>query len=74
MKARRNPEEAAVAQARVDLDALTAKLRHAQADYDWARSRGDVERAAQARIKLQGVIAEHERLIRQGCTKSSLLP
>jgi hypothetical protein len=57
-------------QGRDDLDVLLAKLRHAQADYDWARSRGDAERVAQIRIKLQGMNAERDRLIRRASNRS----
>jgi hypothetical protein len=55
-----------------DLDLILERLRNAQADYDWARSRGDAERAAQVRIKLQSIAAEHDRLIRRAVNSSAL--
>jgi hypothetical protein len=55
-----------------DLDVLLERLRCAQADYDWARSRGDAERAAQVRIKLQSITAEHDRLIHRMISSSAL--
>jgi hypothetical protein len=52
-------------QAYQELDLVLASLRLAQADYDWARSRGDAERVAQVRVKLRGITAEHDRLVRR---------
>jgi hypothetical protein len=54
-----------------DLDLVLERLRGAQADYDWARSRGDAERAALVRIKLQSITAEHDRLMRRAINSSA---
>jgi hypothetical protein len=48
-------------QARINVDVLSARLREAQAEYEWARSRGDAERATQARIRMQAISAERDR-------------
>jgi hypothetical protein len=50
------------ARARENLDLLSVKLRRAQADYEWACSRGDVEHASHFQIKIKGITAERDRL------------
>jgi hypothetical protein len=47
-----------------DLDLLSVKLRHVQADYERARSRGDAERIHQFRLQMGAIVAERDRLIR----------
>jgi len=46
-----------------NVDALSVRLRQAQAEYEWARSRGDTERAKQARIRMQAIAAERDRTL-----------
>jgi hypothetical protein len=48
---------------RDDLAVLSSKLFRAQTAYERARSRGDAERADQARLQLSAIIAERDRLV-----------
>jgi hypothetical protein len=43
-----------------DLDLLAAQLRQVQADYEWARSRRDIERLAQLRLRINRLTAERD--------------
>jgi hypothetical protein len=47
-----------------DFDLLSAKFCRVQADYERARSRGDVERIYQFRIQMGAITAERDRLMR----------
>ena len=43
-----------------DLDLLSVQLRQVQADYEWARSRRDIERLAQLRLRINRLTAERD--------------
>lgn len=46
-----------------NLDLLSARLRHAQLDYEFARSRGDDELISRAKLRISAISAEQERLM-----------
>jgi len=45
-----------------DLDRLSSRLRHAQLDYEFARSRGDSERLSRSKLEMSAIVAERDRL------------
>jgi hypothetical protein len=49
---------------------LIKQLAHAQADYEWARARGDAERAVRIRLKISAITAERDRLTKPGASSS----
>lgn len=59
-------------QARTSVDVLSVRLRQAQAEYEWARLRGDPERAAQARVKMEAITAERDHLYRATSSTSTV--
>lgn len=59
-------------QARANVDVLLVRLRQAQAEYEWARLRGDPERAARARIKMEAITAERDHLYRASSGTSAI--
>jgi hypothetical protein len=61
------------AQARDDLDLLSAKLRRIQGGYEWARSRGDAERISQFRMQLNAIADERNCLIKHVSDKATLV-
>jgi hypothetical protein len=52
------------AHARENLELLFRKLNRIQTDYEWARSRGDAERARRCRLQLEAITAERDRIIK----------
>ena len=49
--------------AREGLGLLSSRLWNLRKDYNWARSRGDSERAHQFELQMKAITAERERLI-----------
>ena len=62
------------ARARENLDLLSVKLRRAQADYEWACSRGDVEHASHFQIKIKGITAERDFAQQAACLATRRFP
>ena len=51
------------ARAREGLDSLSTRLWSLKKDYNWARSRGDAERARVFELQMKAITTERERLI-----------
>lgn len=56
-----------------DLDLLAAQLRQVQADYEWARSRRDIERLAQLRLRINRLTAERDLMSDRLATRADRL-
>jgi len=50
-------------QTHTDVDLLSSRLHRAQADYEFARSRGDDERIRRSRLQISAIRAELDRLV-----------
>ena len=48
-----------------DLDILSAGLRRAQLDYEFARSRGDGELESRSKLRISAIVAERDRLMQR---------
>lgn len=48
-----------------DLDLLSSRLRHAQLDFEFARSRGDGELISRSKLRISAIMAEHDRLVQR---------
>lgn len=57
-----------------DLDPLSAQLRRAQLDYEFARSRGDGELASRAKLRISAIRAEHDRLVQRLSHQTARVP
>ena len=58
------------ARAQEGLEILSTRLWSIKKNYNWARSRGDSERAYQFEIQIKAITAERDRLIRHLSEKS----
>jgi hypothetical protein len=48
-----------------DLDLLSSRLRGAQLDYEFARSRGDGELMSRSKLRISAIMAERDRLVQR---------
>lgn len=48
-----------------DLDLLSSRLRGAQLDYEFARSRGDGELISRSKLRISAIMAERDRLVQR---------
>jgi hypothetical protein len=58
---------------RVEVDLLSVRLRQAQTEYDWAHSRGDLEHASRARVRIQAILAERDRYTHRAAQLSAAI-
>lgn len=48
-----------------DLDLLSSRLRRAERDYEFARSRGDGELISRSKLRISAITAERDRLVQR---------
>ncbi len=48
-----------------DLDLLTSRLRRAQLDYEFARSRGDGDLISRSKLRIGAIVTERDRLVQR---------
>ena len=58
------------ARAQEGLEVLSTRLWSIKKNYNWARSRGDAERAHQFELQMKAITTERERLIQHLSEKS----